>query len=302
MKKNQQNGFTLIELLVVIAIIAILAAILFPVFAQAREKARQSACVNNMKQLGLAYIMYTQDNDELFAGSDDGGKGWAELIFPYVKSKGTYICPDDGDSPLFAGGEVESDFIKSYYPDQVSYVVNVNISDPNPNMVNGFPPPYNPALPATQNQLVSPASTVLLYEGSYQYEGYVGPQGDGPNPATRANNDVNINFTRLNPELGFTGYDDQSLCGRGSGLYFDVPVDPRRHGMDAPGPDGIVHGGHDNFVAADGHVKFLKSSWDDTDGVVSVGFPQKDNWSATIYAVPQNNLGKNVMSFDPFNY
>ena len=63
---NRKTGFTLIELLVVIAIIAILAAILFPVFARAREKARQASCTSNVKQLGLAWMMYVQDNDEVF--------------------------------------------------------------------------------------------------------------------------------------------------------------------------------------------------------------------------------------------
>jgi prepilin-type N-terminal cleavage/methylation domain-containing protein len=80
------NGFTLIELLVVIAIIAILAAILFPVFAAAREKARQTACSSNLKQLGLAFVQYTQDYDEqypvgpaAFYGSH-WGNGWAGAI------------------------------------------------------------------------------------------------------------------------------------------------------------------------------------------------------------------------------
>src|SRR4028118_1177374 len=72
---RKQSGFTLIELLVVIAIIAILAAILFPVFAQAREKARQATCISNMKQISLAVSSYTQDNDEVLPipGYDRGG-------------------------------------------------------------------------------------------------------------------------------------------------------------------------------------------------------------------------------------
>src|SRR6266511_3375494 len=69
-RRDRQRGFTLIELLVVIAIIAILAAILFPVFAQAREKARQASCLSNCKQIGLASNMYLQDYDETFPGHD----------------------------------------------------------------------------------------------------------------------------------------------------------------------------------------------------------------------------------------
>jgi len=96
MKKFQ--GFTLIELLVVIAIIAILAAILFPVFAKVREKARQTSCASNLKQLGLAEAQYSQDNDEKYSGSYfDTPKGrvvWPELLYPYTKSLGVYQCPD----------------------------------------------------------------------------------------------------------------------------------------------------------------------------------------------------------------
>jgi len=92
-----KQGFTLIELLVVIAIIAILAAILFPVFARAREKARQSSCLSNLKQLGLATLMYTQDYDGRFpAGAYNPGTGyifWYQVIYPYTKNSQIYICP-----------------------------------------------------------------------------------------------------------------------------------------------------------------------------------------------------------------
>jgi prepilin-type N-terminal cleavage/methylation domain-containing protein/prepilin-type processing-associated H-X9-DG protein len=112
-----RRGFTLIELLVVIAIIAILAAILFPVFAQAREKARQASCLSNLKQMGLATVMYAQDYDETYpvylmyatgqgplpsppppyraavSGPECYAGLWCNLIYPYTKNKGVYKCP-----------------------------------------------------------------------------------------------------------------------------------------------------------------------------------------------------------------
>ncbi len=98
-----RKGFTLIELLVVIAIIAILAAILFPVFAQAREKARAISCLSNMKQIGLGQLMYSQDYDERFTcgvlpkAGDPGfmGMGWAGQMYPYVKNTQLFKCPND---------------------------------------------------------------------------------------------------------------------------------------------------------------------------------------------------------------
>ncbi len=108
-RNSSPSAFTLIELLVVIAIIAILAAILFPVFAQAREKARQSSCASNMKQLGTAMMMYSQDYDETMPGNpnydegtglalgfmDNGSvRNWAKSVSTYVKSPAVYLCPD----------------------------------------------------------------------------------------------------------------------------------------------------------------------------------------------------------------
>lgn len=137
--RRRYTGFTLIELLVVIAIIAILAAILFPVFAQAREKARQASCTSNVKQIGLAMLMYLQDYDEMFVdaginpffthqgpdGYDNGATitsdvpyagcmGWpcvlptgeatfAARLMPYIKSYDIWKCPSANNSAVNVG-------------------------------------------------------------------------------------------------------------------------------------------------------------------------------------------------------
>jgi len=96
MKQATRKGFTLIELLVVIAIIAILAAILFPVFAKAREKARQTSCASNLKQIGLAALQYGQDYDETIAiGWENGGEAsyWYARWYVYTKNTQMWNCP-----------------------------------------------------------------------------------------------------------------------------------------------------------------------------------------------------------------
>ena len=163
--KRRASGFTLIELLVVIAIIAILAAILFPVFQKVRENARRTACLSNEKQLGLAFIQYVQDSDEKFPPSQDVNNVlWPTFIFPYLKSgdynstngqtlgtSGVFLCPD---FPAPQQG--------------TTYGVNTSVMTLAPGP-GGWPS-------ATLAQLQSPADTVLVAEqgvndggGAYNY-------------------------------------------------------------------------------------------------------------------------------------
>ena len=95
--KSRASAFTLIELLVVIAIIAILAAILFPVFARARENARRSSCMSNMKQIGLGLLQYSQDYDEAIMPYKNSIAGWRTHVQPYIKSTQVFACPSAGN-------------------------------------------------------------------------------------------------------------------------------------------------------------------------------------------------------------
>ena len=126
--RTQRTGFTLIELLVVIAIIAILAAILFPVFAKAREKARQSSCLSNLKQQGLGAMMYLEDYDERLpynwwmSGPGQympNAQVWMDLIGPYIKNKQIFVCPSNGlkdHSGTAMYGTVFSDYCYVSWP------------------------------------------------------------------------------------------------------------------------------------------------------------------------------------------
>jgi prepilin-type N-terminal cleavage/methylation domain-containing protein/prepilin-type processing-associated H-X9-DG protein len=172
--RKTRPGFTLIELLVVIAIIAILAAILFPVFARARENARRASCQSNMKQLGLAMIQYSQDYDEKFPdlngplGSDYlpnrttpvasvGGlnyfatngnywDGWASRIYPYVKSEQVYLCPSN-----------------QYDAYKVNYGLPANCTDTAGNLVGYF---ANGGQGQALARFVQPAESMMIGEKS----------------------------------------------------------------------------------------------------------------------------------------
>jgi prepilin-type N-terminal cleavage/methylation domain-containing protein/prepilin-type processing-associated H-X9-DG protein len=161
----RSRGFTLIELLVVIAIIAILAAILFPVFAKAREKARQTACLSNEKQIMLGMVQYSQDNDEVFPfiyiNIGPTNVGWFQMIHPYIKSHAVFICPDDANSsasPASWFGANPPDYEPPFH---TGYIVNVQTGlSPTDGIRN--------SLAAT----VSPASTVYLADGAAQPTAY----------------------------------------------------------------------------------------------------------------------------------
>jgi len=144
----KRHGFTLIELLVVIAIIAILAAILFPVFARARAKAMQNNCLSNIKQLTLGCLMYASDYDDRFMNNNNvaiapGNGAWAGQIYPYVRNNQIYVCP----SATGTGGNASTNPVIN----PLDYNYNADLQVPTP---------------ATQSLVKAPSSCILLHEGS----------------------------------------------------------------------------------------------------------------------------------------
>ena len=177
---RRRSGFTLIELLVVIAIIAILAAILFPVFARAREKARQTSCTSNLKQIGTALMMYTQDYDEVLCdtlmGRDHGNwalmDAWTRCLMPYVKNNQLFKCPSawwasdavSSSAGIISGGYGGTREVMGY-AGSIGYIAGDWMGDPNLD-APGYGQPIAAMTAPAENIVISDASnwnTVRAY-------------------------------------------------------------------------------------------------------------------------------------------
>ena len=231
----KRKGFTLIELLVVIAIIAILAAILFPVFQKVRENARRTACLSNQKQLGLAILQYNQDFDESMPngiGGNGRASGWAGQIYTYAKSDGLFTCPDDSTSHVIS-----------------SYGINGNIIT----RAGGA------QLTSTSSPLSAfnaPASTVLLFEVAG-----ADVAGTGEHPSNELQFQVQNTGNGDSPGGNGTGcsYDPNGVGTTSTLKYatgaFNGNTSGSAAGSFTPNPR---HTDGANYLMSDGHAKFLR--------------------------------------------
>ena len=271
-RSRLQEGFTLIELLVVIAIIAILAAILFPVFAQAREKARQSACMSNMKQLSLAVIQYSQDYDEAFPnGLQDGwyAQTWSYNVQPYIKSVAVFRCPSDFGADLVPkDGSNDA----SWAGPRMSYASNGYIKwNGSANQNVGI---MSIGQSWVQNMGVQTlagvnrsSDTIMLAERASVY----------PNAATSTGSAYTWGpGCMITNNSGWNAYAPQALPD-GSRAATTNAYDPAgKNGAVTP-----IHSGFANFAFADGHVKAMKPEQTNPQSGTQAQKDAANMWDAT---------------------
>ena len=262
--KTRTSGFTLIELLVVIAIIAILAAILFPVFAQAKEAAKKTDCLSNQKQIDLALQMYTTDYDEQYPSGSrnnpnamgmmtDGytfGLGWAGQVYVYTKNGALLKCPDDSTSPVSANSMEEA-------LSPVSYCFNYNIGQtPSDSLLTA---PANTVMFAEVTGDVADVTAVDEIGKSMMLPGIYSCSGDG------------LNVLQITDSLGMMimGYPWPGVQSAGSytalyetgilGGYMPSTV-PYPSYFDPSLNNGIAgrHSGGATYAMGDGHAKYFR--------------------------------------------